>query len=119
MAKIDEPTFGSIVIEGKKYSRDILIFADGTVRKRKGGFLMFGRHEIKTRELEELSHGQPEVIVVGTGTDGAAHIAAEAEGWAKANSVSLLVQPSYDAIVRLNGLAEQKKKVAGLIHIAC
>lgn len=119
MAKKDELTFGSIVIEGKKYSRDILIFVEDTVRKLKGGFLMFGRHEIKIRGLEELSHGQPEVITVGTGTDGAAHIAAQAESWAKANSVSLLVQPSYDAIVRLSELAEQNKKVAGLIHITC
>ena len=119
MAKIDELNFGSIVIESKKYSRDILIFVDGTVRKRKGGFLMFGRHEIKRRELEELSQGQPEVVIVGTGTDGAAHIAAEAESWAKANSVSLLVQPSCDAIAKLNELTEQKKKVAGLIHITC
>ena len=119
MAKIDELTFGSIVIESKKYSRDILIFVDGTVRKRKGGFLMFGRHETKRRELEQLSQGQPEVVIVSTGTAGAAHIAAEAESWAKANSVSLLVQPSYDAIVKLNELAEQKKKVAGLIHITC
>lgn len=119
MAKIDELTFGSIVIESKKYSRDILIFVDGTVRKRKGGFLMFGRHETKRRELEQLSHGQPEVVIVGTGTDGAAHIAAEAESWAKANSVSLLVQPSCDAIAKLNELTEQKKKVAGLIHITC
>jgi hypothetical protein len=119
VAKIDELTFGSIVIESKKYSRDILIFVDGTVRKRKGGFLMFGRHETKRRELEQLSHGQPEVVIVGTGTDGAAHIAAEAEGWAKANSVSLPVQPSCNAIAKLNELTEQKKKVAGLIHITC
>jgi hypothetical protein len=40
-------------------------------------------------------------------------------GWVRANSVSLLVQPSYDAIVKLNELVEQKKKVAGLIHITC
>lgn len=119
MAKIDELTFDSIVIEGKQYGRDVLIFLDGTVKKRSGDFLMFGSHEIRERELKELSHGQPEAIIVGTGTDGAAHIAAEAESWAKANNVSLLVQPSYDAIVKLNELTEQKKKVAGLIHITC
>ena len=55
MAKIDELIFGSIVVEGKKYRRDILIFADGTVKKRKSGFLMFGSHKIKKQELEELS----------------------------------------------------------------
>ena len=37
MAKIDELTFGSIVIGGKKHRRDVLIFADGTVKKRKAG----------------------------------------------------------------------------------
>lgn len=82
MAKIDELIFGSIVVEGKKYRRDVLIFADGTVKKRKGGFLIFGSHKIKKRELEELSRGQPEIIIVGIGTDGAANIAPEAESWA-------------------------------------
>ena len=49
MAKIDELTFGSIVVEGKKYRRDVLIFTDGVVKKRKGGFLTFGSHKIKKR----------------------------------------------------------------------
>jgi len=38
VAKIDELAFGSIVVEGKKYRRDILIFADGTVKKQKVGY---------------------------------------------------------------------------------
>jgi hypothetical protein len=37
VAKIDELTFGSIVVEGKKYHRDVLLFADGTVKRRKAG----------------------------------------------------------------------------------
>jgi hypothetical protein len=80
VAKIDELIFGSIVVEGKKYRRDILLFADGTVKKRRGGFLMFGSHKIKKQDLEELSQGQPEIIIVGTGTNGAPHIAPEVEG---------------------------------------
>jgi hypothetical protein len=119
VAKINELTFGSIVVEGKKYRRDVLIFADGTVKKRKGGFLMFGSHEIKKQELEELSQGQPEIIIVGTGTNGAARVAPEAESWARGKNLSLLVQPSYDAVTRLNELVEQKRKVAALIHITC
>ena len=116
MAKIDELTFGSIVVEGKKYRRDVLIFADGMVKKRKGGFMMFGSHKTKKQELEALSQGQPETIIAGTGTNGAAHIAPEAESWAKGKNPNLLAQPSYDAAARLNELAKQKK-VAALIHI--
>jgi hypothetical protein len=100
VAKIDELTFGSMIVEGKKYSRDVLIFADGTVKKRKGGFLTFGSHKIRKQEVEELSQGQPEIIIVGTGTNGAAHIVPEAESWAKEKNLSLLVQLSYDAIPR-------------------
>jgi len=119
VAKIDELTFGSMVVEGKRYRRDVLIFTDGTVKKRKGGFLMFGSHKIKKRELEELSQGQPEIIIIGTGTNGAACAAPEAESWAKGKNLILVVQPSYDAVARLNELVEQRKKVAALIHITC
>ena len=37
MAKIDELTFGSMIVEGKRYRWDVLIFADGTVKRRKAG----------------------------------------------------------------------------------
>jgi hypothetical protein len=79
---------------------------------------MFGSHKITKQELEELSQGQPEIIIVGIGTNGAAHIAPEAKSWAQGKNLSLLVQPSYDTIARINELAEQKK-VAALIHITC
>ena len=100
MAKIDKLSFGSIVIDGKKYRRDVLILADGKVKKRKGGFLMFGSHNIKKREIEELIQGKPELIVIGTGTDGVANVAADAESRAKEKNLSLLVQPSYDAVAK-------------------
>lgn len=119
MAKIDKLSFGSIIIDGKKYSRDILIFTDGTVKKRKGGFLMFGSHNIKKEEIEELTQAGPEAIIVGTGTSGKASLATEAANWAKERNLNLLVQPSYGAVTKLNESAEQKKKVAALIHITC
>jgi hypothetical protein len=119
VAKIDKLSFGSIVIDGKKYRRDVLIFADGTVKKRKGGFFMFGSHNIKKKEIEELIQGDPDVIVVGTGTDGVANVAADVESWAKEKNLSLMAQPSSDAVAKLNDLTEQKKRAAALIHITC
>lgn len=59
MAKIDKLSFGSIVINGKKYGRDVLVLADDTVKKRKGGFLMFGSHNIRKEEIEELAQAEP------------------------------------------------------------
>jgi len=119
MAKIDTLSFGSIVIDGRKYRHDVLIFADGTVKKRKGGLLMFGSHKIKRKELEQLTLDKPESIVIGTGTDGVANLTDDVENWAKESKITLLVQPSYDAVDKLQELIEQGKKVAALIHITC
>jgi len=41
------------------------------------------------------------------------------ENWAKEKNLSLIVQPSYEAVTKLNELVEQGKKVAALIHITC
>jgi hypothetical protein len=79
-----------MIVEGQRYRRDVLIFNDDKVKKRKGGFLMFGSHKIKKREFEELSQGQPEIIIDGTRTNGAAHVAAEAESWAEGKNLSLV-----------------------------
>jgi len=48
-----------------------MILTDGTAKKGKGGFPMFDSHEIRKRELEELSQCQPELIIMGAGTSGA------------------------------------------------
>ena len=119
MAKIGKLSFGSIIIGGKKYRKDVLIFADGTVKKRKGGFLMFGSHNIKKEEIEELAQGEPEMIIIGTGTNDKASLAPEVENWAKGKNLNLLVQPSYEATAKLNESAAEKKKVAAFIHITC
>jgi hypothetical protein len=38
VAKIEELTFGSIVVEAKEHRRDVLIFTDSTVSKSKAGY---------------------------------------------------------------------------------
>ena len=38
MAKVNSFSFGSIVVDGKKYRHDLFLLPDGTVKQRKGGF---------------------------------------------------------------------------------
>lgn len=119
MAKVDSFSFGSIVVEGKKYARDLLFFPDGSVKKRKGGFWKFGSHAIKKGEIEELVEANPEVVIVGTGTDAKARLEPDAESRAKEAKLELVVLPSREAIDRLNQLVGEDKRVAALIHITC
>jgi hypothetical protein len=119
MAKVDRFGFGSIVIQGKKYGHDVLLFPDKTVRQRKGGIWKFGSHSIKKDEIQKLAEANPDVIIVGTGTSGKARICADAESFVQEAEVELVVLPSREAIERLNRLVEEGKQVAALIHITC
>jgi len=117
--KVERFQFGVIVIEGKKYRRDILFFPDGKVEKRKGGIWLFGSHSIKAEEVQRLCDSHPELLLVGTGTGNRAKLSPDAERRVKEAGVKLEILPSFEAIDRLNELASQGTKVAGIIHITC
>jgi len=61
-----------------------------------------------------LSQGQPEIIIIGTGTNGTAYVAPETGSWAKGKNISLMIQPSYEAIANLNELASKREKLLPL-----
>ena len=119
MTRVDSFQFGSIVINGRKYGRDVLLFPDGTVRERKGGFWKFGSHAIKRADIEELVKVKPDVLIVSTGTNGKARVTSEAEACAKEANIGLLSAPSLEAIKQLNQLIEEGRRVSALIHITC
>lgn len=119
MVKIDGMGFGWIMVDGKKYRHDVVIFPSGRVKRRKGGFLMFGSHSFKQKEFEELCVEKADIIVVGTGTNGVAKISEEAEEYLKKSKVKLIVLPSLEATKKFNELIEDKKKVGAIIHVTC
>ena len=93
MAKIDSISFGSIVVDGKKYRRDVFLFPDGSVKQRKGGFLIFGSHNIKREEIEELSRAGTEMCVIGIGTNSQAKLSKEANSFAEQTKLDLHICP--------------------------
>jgi len=119
MVKIDSFSFGSIVVDGKKYRKDLIFLPDDTVRQRKGGFWMFGDHNIKKEEIEELVKAGASSAIVGIGTNCRAHVTDELEAHAKQINLELSVLPSREAVEKINQLVDQGQKVAALIHITC
>lgn len=119
MAKVDSISFGSIVVDGKKYRRDVFLLLDGSVKQRKGGFWIFGSHNIKKQEIEELSRAGAEVCVIGIGTNSQAKVSKEAKSFAEQAKLELHILPSRQATAKFNQLLETGKKAAALIHITC
>ena len=119
MAKVNRFDFGSIVIDGKQYSYDVVVLPDGTVKEREAGKAKFGGHTIGKAEIEELAKMKPETLILGTGTDGMATLSEDGQAYAGKAKLNLVVLPSSQAIQKLNQLTGEGKRVAALIHITC
>ena len=119
MEKIESLNFGSIVVGGKKYRRDLILLPDGTVKQRKGGFWIFGSHDIKKEEVDELLRAGAEEIVIGIGTDAKAKVSDDAKAHVEQAQRQLHILPSREAFPEFNRLSDLGNKVAALIHITC
>jgi hypothetical protein len=119
VVRIDGMGFGWIIIDGRKHRHDVVIFPNGDVKRRRGGFLMFGSHSFKRKEFEELCAEKMDVLVVGTGTDGVATISEEAKNFLEKTGIALVVLPSLEAVKKFNELIERSKKVGAIIHVTC
>ena len=114
MNTIDSYHFGEIVINGKKYSSDIVIFPDRISDNwwRKTG------HELCANDIAEVITENPEVLVVGTGASGLMKVLPEVEQVAQAQGIKLIVETTDKACNTYNRLCHSQRIIAAL-HITC
>ena len=112
MPKINSIYFGSIIIDGRKYDHDVIVYWDGEVRQRSSS------HSFTKRELMGLLMKDPDVIVVGTGTAGLMKIDSDVHLAARMEGVDIVADKSLKAINEFNKLAKIRK-VAAIIHVTC
>lgn len=112
---IESCSFGFMVIEGKRYTSDLIISPDGQVadhwRRRRG-------HSLCLEDLRELLDACPEVIVAGTGTSGMVKPEKGLEESLSPLGVELIAAPNHEAVELFNELTA-KKRVGGCFHLTC
>ena len=114
MKAIDSYHFGQVVIDGEKYSSDVIICPDGVQgewRRKKG-------HELALEDISGAMTGKPEVLLVGTGASGLMKVLPEVQREAEARSIKLIVQPTGEACEIYNQLSKSQRVVAAL-HLTC
>ena len=119
MTKIDSFNFGFIVVDEKQYSHDVIILPDGTVKERAGGKGRLGSHTISRSEMETLAKAAPDVILIGTGFQGMARLAHDAEFFKMEPGLDITMEPSPQVVKKFNQHIEDGEKVAALIHVTC
>jgi hypothetical protein len=111
---VDSYQFGQIVISGKKYTSDVIIFPDRVIDSwwRKTG------HELCLDDIAEVLTEKPEVLVVGTGASGLVRVLPEVKQSLEAQGIKLIAEPTSEACNIYNRLCHSQKVVATL-HLTC
>ncbi len=113
--RIDRCGFGTLVIDGRTYTDDLIILPHGEVRKpwrRKRG------HGLTMDDLRGLIDADPEVIVMGTGMSGGVKPDKTLESDLGKRGIEFVATSNEEAIRTFNTLKRSKKVGAGF-HLTC
>ena len=114
MNTIDSYHFGQIVINGRKYSSDVIIFPD----RVQDAWHRSSSHQLSLKDITEVIAENPEVVIVGTGAAGLVKVLPEVRQTAEARGIKLIAEPTEDACNTYNKLSRTQKAVAAL-HLTC
>ena len=114
MNMIDSYRFGQVVVNGKRYTSDVVIFPD----RVKENWRRKTSHQLHLDELSEAIADKPEVLIVGTGAAGMVKVLPEVAQGLEAQGIKLIAKPTEEACTTYNQLGHFKKVVAAL-HLTC
>jgi len=114
MNRIDSYDFGQIVINGKEYASDVIIFPD---RIKDNWFRKVG-HKLSLEDIAEVVAEKPEVLVIGTGAAGVMKVPPEVEKAIKDKGIKLIAERTAKACQTYNQICQSQRAVAAL-HLTC
>ncbi len=111
--RIDDYDFGNIVINGKRYKSDVIIFPNRVQSEwwRKEG------HSLHPEDLTTVFENDPDTLIVGTGYNGRMSIPSNVRREIEDRGIRLIAEKTEQACETYNGL-EENKAVAAL-HLSC
>lgn len=112
---IESYGFGRIVIEGKEYTTDVIIFSD----RVKDGWWRKEGHRLRIEDVEEVIKERPEVLIVGTGYWGLMRVPTETKRRIEERGIELIIQPTKQACKTYNKLIQSGKDAVAAFHLAC
>ena len=114
MTKVESYQFGQVIISGKTYDSDVIIFPD----RVQDDWWRKNSHELSLEAVSHIFTENPEVMIVGTGAYGQVQVLPEVSQEAVARNIQLIVQPTAEACEIYNQLATAQRVVAAL-HLTC
>ena len=114
MPLIESYSFGRIVIEGHKYSSDVLVYPESV----QDAWQRLEGHNLQLEDLEDALRHSPDVLVIGTGTFGRMKVTSELKAILEQKGVNVIVARTGQAVRKYNEMQNEGEVVAAL-HLTC
>ncbi len=113
---IEKCTFGSMIIDQRTYTTDLMIYPDGRVAdawRRAAG------HRLQLNDIQDLAATNPNVIVAGTGIYGLMRIKKDLVEALADQGIELVTARTKSAAREFNRRKQTNQRVAACFHLTC
>jgi hypothetical protein len=112
--QIDDYRFGSITIDGRTYTSDVIIYPDRVDASwwRKEG------HYLQKTDLAGIIAAGPELLIVGSGAHGVMSVPESTIAFLESHNIDVVIEKTAKAVELFNARPQGKKVVAAL-HLTC
>ena len=114
MPLIESYSFGSIVIDGRKYKSDVLVYPESV----QDGWQRLEGHDLQLDDLEDALRRSPNVLVIGTGSFGKMKVTPELKDALERKGIKVIVARTGQAVEKYNEMQNEGEVVAAL-HLTC
>ena len=112
---IDFYRFGSIVINGVEYKKDLIIFPD----RVESNWWRIEGHKLQIEDIRNVIDFKPEILVVGKGAYGFMQVTDEAKKLLAEKDIQLVAKKTDEACLVYNDLLKKKIKLVAALHLTC
>ena len=112
--KIEHYSFGKIIIDGKTYTSDVIIYpekVDSSWWRKQG-------HSLHIDDLMNVIAEKPELFIVGTGNSGVMVVPQETVSYLKSKGIEVNIARTDEAVKLFNKFQKEKRTIAAL-HLTC
>lgn len=112
---IDSFSFGAMVIDGRQYTSDLIIYPGGRIQDR---WWRVRGHGLSAGDIAGLIAMDPQVIIVGTGVNGLMKPEMQLKGYLAERGIKFMAGPNDEAVNWFNELYASSG-VGACFHLSC
>lgn len=112
---IDSYSFGNMIIDGREYDHDLIVFP----HKTKADWWRSNGHILRIDDLQEIIEYKPELLIIGTGSVGMMRVGPSAKDCLRREGIKCIEELTGDATELFNEELQKGTKVVGAFHLTC